>query len=82
VAFETNPIGIFFQKFTVRGSMGVMAFRTLSRFYGGMDKWIVKLLFKILVAAQAEFSLRIGLEFEFILLRVNQRTHHERTDHH
>jgi hypothetical protein len=26
VAFETNPVGIFVQKFTVRGGMRVMAF--------------------------------------------------------
>jgi hypothetical protein len=38
-----------------------------------MDKRIVQFLFEILVAVQAKFSLRIGFEFEFVLLRVNQR---------
>jgi hypothetical protein len=67
VAFETNPAGIFVQKFTMRGRMGIMTFRTFSHFYRGMDKWMVKLLLKILVAVQAKFPLRIGLQPKLIL---------------
>jgi hypothetical protein len=60
VTLITNFVRIFIQQLSMGSGMRVMAFRTLSRFYRGMDKWIFELFFKIVVAAQTELPFASG----------------------
>jgi hypothetical protein len=57
VALKTDPVWIIVQQLSMGSGMRVMAFRTLSCFYRGMDKWILELFLKIVMAGSGSRKL-------------------------
>ncbi len=71
VTFIADFVRVRIQQLPVRGGMRVMALRALSRFHRSMDKRVLELLLKIVMALQTKLPLCIGFEFKFVLLGIS-----------
>ena len=71
VTLEAGLVGVVVQQFAMGRGVGIMAFGTLSVFYGGVDEFILELFLKLIVTLQTELSLSIRSQLEFILLGIS-----------
>jgi hypothetical protein len=67
MALVADFVRIFVQQLSMGRGVRIMTFRAFSRLHRSVHKWIFELFFKVIVTVQAQLSLGIRFESEFIL---------------